>query len=127
MLPTQNESRVRHGCLTTFLVLMIIANAGTVLTYTFGSALVRQTNPNMPSWALGVLTLGGLLNLVFAIALLKWKKFAFFGFVGTSVVVAFVNLASGLSIGSVILGLAGIGVLYWVLRMGTPDGWSQLE
>jgi hypothetical protein len=124
-LPQQKQ---RHGCLTAILVVMIIANSASALMYLLGSGFIRQNSPNMPDWAFPVLIVGSLFNLACAIALFKWKKWGFWGLAASSAVVFFINLSIGLALGSAVLGLMGIFVLYGVLQIGQErKGWTQLE
>ena len=82
----------------------------------------------MPSWALVVMGIGAVFNLICAIALFKWKKWAFWGFVVSSIVAFFVNLLIGIGIGQSLLGLVGIALLYGVLHIGKENkGWPQLD
>lgn len=117
----------RHGCLTAWLVLMIITNSLTAMTYLFASALIKQGTPNMPAWAVPVLGVGCALNVVFAVALFQWKKWAFFGFAATAAVAFVVNVLVGVNFGAALFGLAGVGVLYAVLQIGDVKGWHQLQ
>jgi len=117
----------RHGCLTAWLVFMIIVNSGTALYYLASGQSVRQLNPAMPDWALPVLILGCVLNVVFAVALFQWKKWGFYGFVCVAVVAMMVNFASGLG-PFALTGLVGIAVLYAVLRIGGErNAWDNLD
>jgi hypothetical protein len=96
--------------------------------YLFGSAAIRQNVPSAPGWAFPVLAIGGIVNVVCAIALFQWKKWGFFGFIATAAVAFVVNLMIGINILQALLGLVGIAVLYWVLQMGKEKkGWTQLE
>jgi hypothetical protein len=123
-----SDGKQRHGCLTAFLVLMIIANSVVAVMYLFGSAAIRQNVPSAPGWAFPVLAIGGIVNVVCAIALFQWKKWGFFGFIATAAVAFVVNLMIGINILQALLGLVGIAVLYWVLQMGKEKkGWTQLE
>ncbi len=118
----------RHGCLTAYLVVMIIANSLAVLMYLLGSASVRQSYPDMPEWALPVLIVLGLFNLVCSIALFQWKKWGFWGFCATSTVAFVVNLSSGLGGGPTAMGLVGLLLLLGVLHIGKKNkGWPQLD
>lgn len=118
----------RHGCLTAYLVLMLLANSGTALVYLVASESVRQGVPNMPDWAFPVLIAGSLLNFACAIALFKWKRWGFWGFVVTAAIAFGINLSIGLGIGSALGGLVGVAILYGVLQLGKEkSGWSQLE
>jgi hypothetical protein len=122
------EAKQRHGCLTAYLVVMIVLNSMTALLYIFGTAFINRGLPNAPSWALPVLAVGAILNVVFAVALFRWKKWGFFGFVAISILALCVNVTIGLNIFQIIVGLAGIAVLYGVLQIGNEKkGWTQLE
>ena len=122
------EHKKRHGCLTAYLIFMIIANSATPLMYLLGGNAIRQNIPDMPGWALPVLAVFGVFNLMCAIALFKWKKWGFWGFTASAVIVACINLSIGIGIGSVIVGLAGVAVLYGVLQIGQENkGWAQLD
>lgn len=122
------DAKSRHGCLTAWLVCMIVANSATALVYLLGSEAIRQLLPNIPGWALPVLIVFSLLNLVYAIALFQWKKWGFWGFCASSVAALVVNLSLGIGIGSVLSGLVGVIVLYGVLHIGKENkGWPQLK
>ena len=122
------EGRKRHGCLTAWLILMIVANSGTALMYLLGSAAIRGRLPNAPGWAFPVLIVFSLFNLLCSIALLQWKKWGFWGFCVSAVVALVVNLSCGLGIVAILGGLIGVLVLYGVLNIGKENrGWPQLE
>src|ERR1700692_2076147 len=118
----------RHGCLTTYLVVMIIANSFTALLYFFGAEAIKQRIPNMPNWAFPVLIAVAVVNLLCAFALFRWKKWGFWGFAISTGIVLAVNLAIGLSVASAIGGFVGVAVLYGVLHIGKENkGWPQLD
>ncbi len=122
------NAKNRHGCLTAWLIMMIIANAATALMYLLGSGTIRQTVPTMPEWAFPVLIVASLVNLVCAFALFQWKKWGFWGFCATSVVALVVNLSADLGIGTALVGLVGVLLLYGVLHIGKENkGWPQLQ
>ncbi|TWT89122.1 hypothetical protein Mal64_26140 [Pseudobythopirellula maris] len=122
------EGKSRHGCLTAWLVLMIIANSASALMYLVGSDAIRRSLPDAPGWAFPVLIVFSLFNLVCAIALFQWKKWGFWGFCLSSVVALVVNLSIGLGIGPAVGGLIGLVLLYGVLHIGKENkGWPQLE
>lgn len=126
--PIETTSKQRHGCLTAYLIFMIIANSAAALSYVFNSEAIRQALPDMPGWAIPVLTVGCLFNLACAVALFRWKKWGFWGFVGSAIVVLALNLLIGLGIGTSLGGLLGIAILYGVLQIGdSKNGWTQLE
>ena len=122
------ETKSRHGCLTAWLVLMIVANSGSGLFYLLRGHTVRQSLPSAPGWAIPVLIIFSFFNLVCAIALFQWKKWGFWGFCFSSVVALGINLSAGLGIGMSLAGLIGIAFLYGVLQIGKENkGWPQLQ
>ena len=123
-----SEQKKRHGCLTAVLILMLIANSATALMYLFGSNVILQAVPGIPSWSLIALGIFAAINLVCTIAIFKWKKWGFWGFIITSIAALFVNLSIGLGIGQSLMGLGGLALLYGVLHIGKENkGWPQLE
>jgi len=107
---------------------MIIANSAAALMYLFGSSSIKQSLPGMPSWALVVMGVFSVFNLVCAVAIFKWKKWGFWGFIASSIVVLFVNLSIGTGIGQSFFGLVGIALLYGVFHIGKDNkGWPQLD
>ena len=50
--PISEELKRRHGCLTTWLILVIVANSLTALLYLFGSGAIREQFPDAPGWAI---------------------------------------------------------------------------
>lgn len=127
---TMPETKYRHGCLTTWLVLVIIANALTVLSYVIFilPRAVHSARPDSPAWALFVMTILGIANLVFAVALFRWKRWGFFGLLVTTTLALIINLRIGIKPAVFVAGLCGIVILYTVLQIGgKKKGWDQLE
>jgi len=122
------DTKSRHGCLTAWLVVMIVANSLAALTYLLASEAIRRELPSLPEWAFPVLIVFSVFNLVCAVALFKWKKWGFWGFCVSSVVALGVNLSVGFGIVTALSGLVGIALLYGVLQIGKENkGWPQLE
>jgi len=118
----------RHGCLTAWLILMIVANALTAILIPLSAAAVQQTNPNFPVWVLWVTASLAVLNILFAAALLAWKKWGFYGFAVNSGIAFGLNLYAGLPLQQAFVGLGGILLLFLVLQIGGDrKGWTQLE
>ncbi len=81
-----NQPKQRHGCLTSYIILMIVANSALALAY----LLVGSTiNPGIPLWAFVVLGVFAVFNLICAIALFKWKRWVF----GDSLFLALLRLS----------------------------------
>ncbi|GMN10981.1 hypothetical protein MTsPCn9_27070 [Croceitalea sp. MTPC9] len=124
------ETKKRHGCVTAWLILMIIANSFTAITYLFMGDVVLENLPNPTSKSMLVLlAILGLANLAFAILLFQWKKWAFWSFVASALITLAVNLSIGLGLGQSLLGLLGVILLYAILQI-KQDGktaWENLE
>lgn len=118
---TTNENsgnKQRHGCVTAWLIIMIIANSWSAILYLFAGDMVAKNIPNgISNPMLILLAILGLVNVVSSILLFKWEKIGFWGFVITSIGVLIVNLSIGLGIGQSLFGLVGIAVLYGVLQI----------
>ena len=130
----QIRAKKRHGCVSAWLIFMIIANAFTALLYlfffdNFMEMLPEESLDQMPDINPIILGVLGVLNLIFAVLLLKWKKIGFWGFVATSIITLGINLNAGLGIGSSLLGLIGILLLYGILQIKQDDvsAWNHLE
>jgi hypothetical protein len=122
------EPKQRHGCLTAWLILMIIANSLTALIYLIASGTIKSGLPSAPAWTVPTLAVACIANVVFSVALFQWKKWGFWGFVGTSILALVINLTIGLHISRVLLGVLGVVILYAVLQIGKENrGWIQLE
>ena len=118
----------RHGCLTAYLIFMLLANSVTALLFLFGGAGFRERMVDMPQWAFPLLGAFGLLNLVCVIALLKWKRWGFWGFCVSALVVFILNTILGLPISQSLGGLIGVAILFGVLHIGIETkGWTQLD
>jgi|SRR5579862_4311657 len=122
------EAKQRDGCLTAWLVLMIIGNSVTALLFVLFRERIKSHSPNAPAWIAPALTVASAANVVFAVALFRWKKWGFWGLLGTSILAFVTNLIIGTSVLQTILGLLGIGILYFLLQSGDAKrGWTQLE
>jgi len=125
-----NNPKQRHGCVTAWLILIIIGSSLSALIYLFAEDMVAQSFPNgISSSMLILLALLGVGNVIFAILLFKWKKIGFWGIVLTNLIGVFVNLNVGLSIGQSLVGLLGLGILFGVLQIKKEDvsAWGNLD
>ena len=123
-----DEQKRRHGCLTAWLVLLIVVNSLWALIYLFSGQLVRQLRPSDPDWFIPVAIITAVLNLGFAVALFSWRRWGFWGYLATSIAALVVNASMGRGIGQLASGLLFVAVLYGTLQIGDEDkGWPQLE
>jgi len=68
-----------------------------------------------------------LLNIVFLAALFRWKKWGFWGLLGTHAALVVIGLASGVGLTEALSVPTSLVILYSTLQMGDRTGWSQLE
>lgn len=122
VLPKE-ESKKRGTLLTIWLIWMLIANTGATLTYLLWNSAIITAFPNAPSWMFYIYGILCLANVIFAVFLFMWKKWAFFAFCGIAGIAFILNLIIGLGIVASIFGLAGPVILYLILR----PKWSLLE
>ncbi|BAZ15426.1 hypothetical protein NIES4071_72980 [Calothrix sp. NIES-4071] len=128
--------RQRHGCLTAWLIFAIISNSLGALANlyisanfnNFSSVFAQQNISNISSGSLIGLAVLSIFNIVCAVALLRWKKWGFYGLLATSVVAFILNLSFGINLVQSLLGFVGIAILYGVLNMGGENkAWHQLD
>jgi hypothetical protein len=118
----------RHGCLTTWLVIAIIANAGTVIITPFSVGKLREAGHQISTPMVAVIVACGVANLACAFGLMRWKKWGFYGFALTTFVALLANIAMGTDLVQSAAGLIGIAVLYWVLNLGDENkAWPHLR
>jgi len=122
----------RHGCVTAWLIFIIIASSIAALAYVaiiVNGDLMEAQGVSFPNELLLPLILIALLNVIFAIMLMRWKKWAFWGFAVTALITLVINIAIGISISNSVLGLLGVVLLYGILQI-KQDGistWEHLE
>jgi hypothetical protein len=127
-LVMENEAPKRHGCLTAYLVFMLIINTLTALSYFIMGDKLMAHYPSAPSGIQYVFGFGGIVNVVIVLALFWWKKWAFYTFCVLAVVYFGINLYIGISPVGAILGLIGPLILYGVFQIGGErKGWKYLK
>jgi hypothetical protein len=120
----------RHGCVSAWLILMIVVNAISAVANLFAGDYISQNLPEpIPPTMLVIMSLIGLCNVIFAVMLMQWKKWAFWGFALTSVITMGINLSLGFGIAQSLLGLGGVVILYAILQIkeNQKSAWENLE
>jgi len=131
----------RHGCLTTWLVLLIILHTFTILGsviwyFLFDPDVIQMPGMpaiDMPTWLIVVGGIYGVICLVVTIALFMWRKWAFWGYIGINIVYIAILILTGRPVSeivpSIITGILSMVLLFAVLQIGGVDkkGWTQLE
>ncbi len=118
----------RHGCLTAYLIFIIIVNSALAFTYLLGSGWIQGQGAPVPYWAFWALASLGLVNVVAAVGLLRWKRWGFWLFVASALASVVINLSIGLGIQGLLGSIFGILVLYAVLQLGQErKAWPRLQ
>ncbi|MBI3143138.1 MAG: hypothetical protein HYZ16_09955 [Bacteroidetes bacterium] len=103
------EQKQRHGCVTAWLVLLLLANSITALTNLFAADFVMKALPQAaPSYLVILLGIIGIANVFFAYRLLKWKKDGFWGVAVSALVAVFINFSIGMGTMLSLAGLIGV-------------------
>jgi hypothetical protein len=124
------EDKKRHGCVTTWLILLMTVNSGAALLHFFFTDLLMQYMPyNVSPGMLYLLGFFSVMNVVFAVLLFQYKKFGFWGFIVSAIAGFLINLQLGLSVGQAITGFVSIGVLFAILQIKQNgiSAWEQME
>lgn len=120
---TTAVQRERGGCLTAWLVLVLIVNPLTGIYYLLqGQELARQL-PNFPGWAIPALVVVAFANFAFAVGIWTWKRWGIYGLIGSAVVATIINVLSGLAIPGIVSAAISIGILLFLVR----DKWDNFE
>ncbi len=120
----------RHGCVTTWLVFMILANSLIGLIYLLvPESIAKEMDVDIPIYILSILGLIGIANVVFSFALFKWKLWGFYGFIVSSLASFVINLLIGTEVAQSVMGLVGIAFLYGVLQIKKNNiaAWNYME
>ena len=83
--PETKKPKKRHGCLLVYLSFLIVSNFAVSLMYLFPSSVFKAAL-NLPEWLIIVLVIFGILEVICEIALLMWKKWAFWAICALSVI-----------------------------------------
>jgi hypothetical protein len=120
----------RHGCVTTWLVFMIVANSLIGLIYLLvPESISKEMEVKIPIYILSILGLIAIANVVFSLALFKWKLWGFYGFIVSSLASFIINLLIGTEAVQSVMGLIGIAFLYGVLQIkkNNISAWNYMD
>ena len=120
MLRRDKQAPQRHGCLTTWLILVVVLNVG--------MALFLASLNNVDSAQKIGFIIGAIVSVVGAIFIWNWKIIGFLIFAVFAALALIFNLIGGNFIG-VFQSIAPIAVLYGVLKIEKEgvSGWDNLK
>ena len=118
----------RHGCVSAWLIFALIMNAVVALIYLYFANKPVQI-PKLSVLTLYCFIILLILNLIFIVKLLKWKKAGFYGICVTTAIAFLINLSVGISPTACIIGLIGLPVLYGILQIkkGGVSAWDYMN
>jgi hypothetical protein len=124
--PAAPPEKERHGCLTAFLIALILAYAlNSIITAVDLFSPANYGNPQ--SWVLIVTVAVGLCYILCVVLLFRWRKIGFWIFCGLGAFEIILNLFLGAGILS-FLPVVISAALFGVLQIGRGNkGWTQLE
>ena len=126
------KTKNRHGCLTAYLILMLVSFAFTILIYVAQASILKSMS-RVPAWRSAADLGSSLLGIICVIALFRWKRWGFWGYCILAAAGLTINILAHsnifLTIIGSVAGVAGIVILFGVLNIGGKDdkGWPQLE
>ena len=90
---------------------------------------VNKSPRDLPTWAIPVLILLLVFEIICILALFAWKKWGFWGFCAVNVIGLIVDIGLGIDmVWPSIAVLVSIAILFGVLHIGQDDkGWPQLD
>ena len=124
------QNKQRHGCLTAWLIYLIIAYSIISITYFFKTDEVSEILPYKTSKNILLIYASlGILSIVFCIMLFKWVKLGFWGIVITNLIGFITRILNGQGIFLAVIGLIGVIGLYALLQLKKENvsGWNNLE
>ena len=113
-----SQPRRRPWFLTLWLVLLIAVNGIAAFGNLARSGAGWQELPRASIWPYTLLAILALANVVFALALFRWKRWGFYGFCASAFLALIINLYVGLGVVPALAGPAGVIVLFALLRLG---------
>lgn len=126
----QDVQKNMHGCLTAWLLLLLLGNAFLTLVYLIGGDMRPLLVPEESHYFIFILfAILGIANAYCTLLLFQWKKWGFWGFIITSIAALILNVSLGMPLGQALSGLFGLAILYIMLQTSKGDlsAWEQLE
>ena len=118
----------RHGCLTVWLVILIVSRLFFLMSTLGTYPDLQKQIPGATPLLIGLLYLCAVAEIIFAIALFRWRRWGFYGFAASVVVALLLNLVMGIQLWNDLPGLAAVVVLFILLQLGKENrAWKHLR
>ena len=134
--PETEKPKKRHGCLAAWLTVSIVFNIIFTILYAVGTGVVgvvgtgvSESSKDSPAWAIPVLILLLVFEIICILALFAWKKWGFWGFCAINLIGLIVDIGLGINmVWPSIAVLVSMAILFGVLNIGQDEvGWPQLD
>ena len=124
------KNKQRHGCLTAWLIYLIIAYSFSTIIFFFKTDEISKITLYKTSENLNIIY-GSLaiLGVLFSVMLLKWVKLGFWGILFISISILIMRIINDFNITSSILVFLCLIILFGLLQLkkGNISGWNNLE
>ena len=124
------KKKERHGCLTAWLIYLIISYTFMSLGLFFSNEkIMKKISSDASENELLFVASIMALNAMFAFMLLKWLKIGFWGILSTSVILFIIKIIDCDNIINPIVTIVFVIILYGLMKLkkNTVSGWDNLE
>jgi len=126
-----NQPNQRHGCVTTWLMLMIVANTFIALFYLLiaSGKIGMKFENEISDIMLILIVILVFLNVFFSVMLLNWRKWGFWGLCFNCFCSIILNLVIGIGLLQSISGFVGLVLLFGILQIkkDKTSTWTNLK
>jgi hypothetical protein len=127
----QTLKKQRHGCVTSLLIFMMMANSASVILYLFATEFISKTLSIEISDSDKIfLSLFQIANFISCILLFQWKKIGFWLYIVTNVATVVLSIYQGKGISQLWSALFGVALLFGVMQIATKNRkttWNELS
>lgn len=124
---TSPPQKSRHGCLTAYLLFLIVTNALAAILLLIGLSKANNPDGHPIGWKLIYIGLTSL-SLVAALGLWRWRRWGFWLYGFCALLILALEVMAGADRVHILGSVAVLAVLCGVLQIGGGRrGWTQLE
>lgn len=124
------QNKQRHGCLTAWLIYLMLSYSIVSMGLFFGSDIIVQKFQYIESENLLLIVASiAILNVLFILMLLKWFKLGFWGLLSTSTLLFIIQIMNCNNLLTPIITAIVILIMYGLLKLKKRNvsGWDNLE
>ncbi|QEL15057.1 hypothetical protein [Limnoglobus roseus] len=123
------DAQSRHPFLSFMLWWLLIGNVISAVTSPFLLTSIRRGSvPDFPDWVGWPFAVISVLAAICVAALFQWKRWGFYGYAVTALMIFTLNVYAGVSVGAAILGFVGTIFLFIALHVGGGNkAWPKLK